>query len=83
MFWLKVGYLVHGYANLRIKFGRLNDYPYFMEFQCKINLFRELCNFFQYWFTMVPRKLISETYKNDTLELIKDLKKYLNYEDFN
>ncbi len=54
-----------------------------MEFQCKIILFRELCNFFQYWFTMVPRKLISETYKSNTLELIKDLKNYINYEDFN
>ena len=48
----------------------------------KLNIFRELCNFFQYLFTMGSRKLITQMYKNDTLELIEELKEYLNYDDF-
>ncbi len=31
---------------------------------------------------MGSRKLITQTYKNDTLELIEELKEYLNYDDF-
>ena len=31
---------------------------------------------------MGSRKLITETYKNNTLELIEELKEYLNYDDF-